>query len=704
MRKVHKLLLVFMLTLVSVVGLTSVSSSSATTYTYARNRKGFFVITQDAYLPDRTVLDLGMSDPQDVVINELDQLWIADTGNKRIVLYDPFTDTVLQEITHPDFNSPKGIFLTEDNFIYVADSGASTIFKFSTDGSLVDSFGRPTSASYGEQPFDPKKIAVDNQGSMYIVAEGIFDGIVQMSETGEFLGYFTRNIVQLSPQQQLEKLLFTDEQREQLGDINPISFSNVYVDQKGIKYTTSFGLDISNLKKHNTDGSNSIDTDYGVDLELVDVYTDQFGIMYAASQTGQIYLFTSDGSFIFGFGTQEANEDVSGFYSDLSSIAVDSQGTIWTLDTDKAFLQSFAATEYSTTIYEALTLYNAGKYEEAVVKWEQVLQLNQLSVLAHNEIGRNLFSQGYYEESLIHFELSGNRFLYSESYWEVRNIDLQQNLPFIILGFFLVGVAYLVVKYTNRRYEYLNKPKAAIKKFTDIKVVNDVLYGFNLFRHPLDSFYYIKKGRKGSYLGGSILFLTFFVSYMLFTTSKGFIYQYVEAADLDLNAIVIGFFAIFILFVLSNYLVTSINDGEGSIGEIFLGVTYSLVPVTLAFFAITYLSYYMTFNEVIILDGLYFGGIGLTGLFIFLAVQELHNYTIRETIKSFAMTLLFMMIVGVLLAFVQIMGDQLIQFFIGLFREAFFIATGVLLVLAGIAWLISFIVKKVEEVRGNEAA
>jgi hypothetical protein len=59
-----------------------------------------------------------------------------------------------------------------------------------------------------------------------------------------------------------------------------------------------------------------------------------------------------------------------------------------------------------------------------------------------------------------------------------------------------------------------------------------------------------------------------------------------------------------------------------------------------------------------------------TGLLIFLAVQELHNYTIRESIKSFLMTFLFMIIAAVLFAFVQIMGDQLIQFVLALIEEA----------------------------------
>ena len=241
-------------------------------------------------------------------------------------------------------------------------------------------------------------------------------------------------------------MFFSETQKDQLSDRNPVSFSNVFVDAKGIKYTTSLGDDIDNLKKHNTDGSSNIDSNYRWDLELVDIYTDSDGIIYTASSNGFINIFTSDGDFIFAFGSQTDNADVSGLYSELNSIAVDSFGKIWTIDGDKSFIQSYTPTDYSETIYYGLSLYQQGKYSDAVEQWEEVLKLNQLSVLAHNEIGRNLYSQGDYEEAMEHFVLSGNRDLYSQSYWEVRNVSIQDNLPYVLL-LFIVYVSGAVVRF-----------------------------------------------------------------------------------------------------------------------------------------------------------------------------------------------------------------------------------------------------------------
>lgn len=669
MKKIYSILL--LIVALSIVPLFTTDASSATTYTYSINSKGYLVPTQDAYLPDRTILNIGLDEPQDVFIDENDYLFIADTGNSRIVIYDPATDTVLYEITHPDFKSPKGVFITQKDELYVADSGASTVFKFYVDGTFIESYGMPTSPSYGSNNFNPKKIAVDNQDNMFIIAEGIYSGIIQLSNSGEFLGYFATNTVNLTAKQRLENFMFSEEQLDQVGDRNPISFSNIFVDKKGIKYSTSFGLGIRNLKKHNTNGSNSIGNSIEVDTSPVDVYTDLDGIMYVASQHGYIDIYSSDGSFIFGFGNGNPGDfDVAGLYTSLVSIAVDSKGRLWTLDADKSFIQSYTPTEYSTKIYSALALYKEGNYSQAVTEWENVLRLNQLSVIAHNEIGKNLFSQGVYEESMYHFELAGNRGLYSQAYWEVRNQNLQSVLPFALLGFFLFLIGYYTIKYTNKKYHYLDTPKKKIKDIGQIRFINDILYMFNLIKHPIDSFYYIKKKERGSIRGATIIFFMFFISYMIFITSKGFIYQEIEAADLDLNAIVLGFFGLSVLFVVSNYLVASINDGEGSLGEIYKGLMYSTLPLMTSYLVATYLSYYFTYNEIFILQLIVFVGMGWSALLVFIAIQEIHNYTIRESIKSILITFLFMAIAAVIFAFIQIMGDQLIQFVIAFVKEA----------------------------------
>jgi hypothetical protein len=78
---------------------------------------------------------------------------------------------------------------------------------------------------------------------------------------------------------------------------------------------------------------------------------------------------------------------------------------------------------------EAIHLYNETRYEANRSRCGKTcLRLNQLSVLAHNGLAKNYLQTEDYELAAYHFEIAGNRALYSEAFWEIRNLWLQANL------------------------------------------------------------------------------------------------------------------------------------------------------------------------------------------------------------------------------------------------------------------------------------
>src|SRR5690554_310421 len=143
------LILILLLILAIFVIPQPIEASSATSYTLTLNAKDQFVRTQDAYLPLRTTMELELSAPEDMIFDADGYLWIADTGNLRVVKYDTFTNELLYELTYPEFLAPKGIFINSRG-IYVADSAARAVFRFDVNGNFIEKFSRPTSVSFGE--------------------------------------------------------------------------------------------------------------------------------------------------------------------------------------------------------------------------------------------------------------------------------------------------------------------------------------------------------------------------------------------------------------------------------------------------------------------------------------------------------------------------------------------------------------------------
>jgi sugar lactone lactonase YvrE len=437
--------------IVSLIPAPGVEASQATSYTYTMDDKGYWTRTQDAYLPDKTITDLGLAAPEDIFIDKDNMMYIADSGNARIVKYSLNTGTVEGILTYEGMQNPKGVFVSRTGDIYAADPSAKMVFRFDKDFNFQQSYARPESPSYGDTKFEPSKISVDNGGNLYIVSDGVYNGVIQLAPTGDFLGYFAVNRTRLSFIQALQNAIFTRAQLANLVARVPNTFSNLFIDDDNIVYTTTMGNTTDGLKKHNTAGGNVfVDQDW-TSPEMTDLYVDDQGIIYTCDNTGYINIYSSAGEIIFDFGSFTFDLDIAGIFAKLSTIAVDNNGNIWTADGDKGYLQSFKPTDYALMIYHAIGLYEKGMYQESLDKWNEVLRLNQMSILAHDGVGKAYLHAQQYEEAMEHFVISGDRKYYSEAFWEVRNSWIQAHMTFIVAVLIAIWLISFVIKHFDKK-------------------------------------------------------------------------------------------------------------------------------------------------------------------------------------------------------------------------------------------------------------
>ncbi|MCM1190812.1 MAG: YIP1 family protein [Butyrivibrio sp.] len=647
------------------------SANQATSYTYAADENGYWVRTQDAYLPDKTVTELGLSGPEDLFIDENNMLYIADTGNRRILKYDIAGGEIAAELTSSEFTAPRGVYVTEEGDIYVADSGAKAVLIFNREFELTGKLGRPDSPIFADTNYEPKRVAVDGGGNVYLIGEGVYNGVIQLAKTGEFLGYFAVNDADLTFAQRLQQLLFTRAQLANLVDINPTVFTNVFVDRSGIVYTATSGTNRNGMKKHSTNGGNMFKSDVWSYDSLTDLYVDDSGLIYTCSSEGYVNIYSKNGEEIFSFGSYVTTVDISGLFTSLPSIAVDRDGNIWAVDGSKGYLQSFKPTEYAQMVYGAMDLYEEGRYEEAMEQWNQVLKLNQMSILAHNGVGKAYLHAEDYEASLEHFEVANNKDFYSQAYWEVRNKWLQKWLgPILGIVIGLLVVRKLVKVIDGKKGGRLAAAKQrAGEKAKSLPVLKDLIYALKTPRHPIDYYYEIRKYRQGSVSAATVIYGLFFLDFMAFKTLKGFIYQTMKVEDMDIGSIVLGFFILLGLFIICNYLVTSINDGDGTFKQIYMIPAYGLMPAMLSLLIVTLVSYVMTYNESFLLTIVLIIGITWSVITIFMGLQTVHDYTFGETVKSIVLTVVFMVIVAVIGIIISIMWDSLYSFLAAVGKE-----------------------------------
>lgn len=647
------------------------SANQATSYTYAADENGYWVRTQDAYLPDKTVTELGLSSPEDMFVDENNMLYIADTGNRRIVIYDIAKGEIADELTSSEFTAPRGVYVTEEGDIYVADSGAKAVLIFDRNFKLTGKLGRPDSPIFADTNYEPKRVAVDGGGNVYLIGEGVYNGVIQLAKTGEFLGYFAVNDADLTFAQRLQQMLFTRAQLANLIDINPTVFTNVFVDRSGIVYTATSGTHRNGMKKHSTNGGNMFKSNVWSYDSLTDLYVDDSGLIYTCSSEGYINIYSKNGEEIFSFGSYVTTVDISGLFTSLPSIAVDADGSIWAVDGSKGYLQSFKPTEYAQMVYSAMDLYEEGRYEEAMEQWNQVLKLNQMSILAHNGVGKAYLHAEEYEASLEHFRVANNKDFYSQAYWEVRNKWLQKWLgPILGIVIALLAVSRIARVIDGKCGGHIAAAKKrAGEKAKSLPVLKDFIYALKTPRHPVDHYYEIRKYRQGSVPAATVIYILFFLDFMAFKTLKGFIYQTMKVEDMDIGSIVLGFFILLGLFIICNYLVTSINDGDGTFKQIYMIPAYGLMPAMISLLIVTLVSYVLTYNEAFLLTIVLIIGITWSVITIFLGLQTVHDYTFGETVKSIILTVVFMIIAAVIGTIISIMWDSLYSFLAAVGKE-----------------------------------
>lgn len=687
MRKLWKKSSALFLALIfTVMAVLPVAASQATSYTYTMDDQSEMVRTQDAYLPDRTITDLGLSDPEDMIIDDNNQAYIVDTGNRRIVIFDLNTEKVVKVINKQTveskdftgFDTPKGIFRTNEGEIYVADTGAKTVFRFTKDFEYVRRYDRPTAPIFADTNYEPSKVTVDSGNNLYIVSEGVYAGIIQLANTGEFLGYFTSNKATLTPQQVFLKIIYTKEQQKKSAALNtlPSTFSNVYVDKKGTAYSVCMGKGGDLLKKHSTNGKNMFNGAIISSDAFTDVTADDNGIIYASDSKGFIWVYTSSGEVIFSLGEQAEDTDISGLFSSLTTIAVDRDGNIWTADGKKGFLQSFTPTEYATTIFKALDEYENGDYDDALKDWNYVLQLNQISVLAHNGVAKAYFNAEKYDKAMERFEIAGNRDGYSDAFWEVRNKSIQKWLGTVLVILIILIALKVIIGFIDKNKIIKKKKRALGKVLKNTPVIGEIGYAFKCAKHPIDRYYDIRVHKNGSMIAATIIYIVFFGVYMLYQTSKGFIYQYTKVEDMDMGAVVVGFFAILILFIVCNYLVTSITDGDGTLKQVYMIPAYGLMPVMICMLATIGMSYVLTYNESFILTVIMIIGLVWSIAVIFEGLSTVHDYDFKNTVVSLLITAVFMLIAAIVVLVVIIMWEQLYDFLLTVGKEIIRNVTG----------------------------
>ena len=118
-----------------------------------------------------------------------------------------------------------------------------------------------------------------------------------------------------------------------------------------------------------------------------------------------------------------------------------------------------------------------------------------------------------------------------------------------------------------------------------------------------------------------------------------------------------------------NYLMCTINDGEGKLKHIYCSFIYSFTPYLIFTPIIFLISHVITYNEVFFIEFAQLFMIVWIAILMVIAIREINNYTIKETVKIICLTI-FTILIAVLLAFIiYVLWSQVFDFIQSIYGE-----------------------------------
>lgn len=440
----------------------SAAASSAPYESYNYNYWEEAVPSPDAYLPLRTISgsDLGIGefkDPGDVNVSSAGKTYILDSGNSRIVVLDNelkllrVIDGFMQNGSKESFNVPGGLFVDQQERIYVADTGNGRVVVLDEEGGLLNMIAKPESDILATNfQFQPQKLTVDHVGRVYVVAQGVYEGIMQFDEHGAFIGYVGTNKVERDYREYIWRMFSTKAQRAQMVLFVPTEFSNVDIDPKGFVYATNIDPGSNEpIKRLNPSGEDVLkrfgyfdvkgDVAYRNSVgpsKLIDVKVLGNG-MYSVLDATQNRVFTYDdeGHLLYVYGGKGNQVGTL-----KAPVAIEQSGPYsLVLDRGKANLAVYEPTRFGSKVNEAVVLHYQGEDTKAVNIWKEVLQLNANYDIAYIGIGKSLLMEKKNKEALGYFELGMDRKSYSVAYKRYRREMMKEHF-----GTFLTAVIALV--------------------------------------------------------------------------------------------------------------------------------------------------------------------------------------------------------------------------------------------------------------------
>lgn len=614
----------------------------------------------------------------DIFVYE-DRLYLLDAGGQRIAVIDPVTGSELENITLSDearkagfhLSDARGFFVFDEDAIFVALYSQGAVIKIDRNGQVLMTFEKPKTGVGDEGiTYNPVKPAVYADGSIFVVADGVYKGLMQYDAQGRFLRFFGANTVAPTLQDLVTRFwrsLFSEAQKSRLMRVLPTDYASIYYAPDRFLYTvldnadnskyeikklSPYGDNILNYRKSTAPGVVTATGDYGdleqkregtavVDTAFIDLAVNDAGIIFALDgQRGKVFAYDQESNLLGIFGVKG---DQKGTFSEPVAIEVSGQ-TVYVLDQQAGTLFTFVPTYYARQLFEAASLYHQGLYKQALPSWKELEKLNANLPFIYQGLGRAAMEGGDNKNAMAYFLQARDLNGYNDAFTSWRNGIIRTVFPIIFAAVMLSLCALALWMYRKGKATagYMDREKSVTP--------------FYVMVHPMKGYERMKDEGEGSLDVALLILACVYIVRIISIRGTGFLFNSYASQSINLVSELVQMAGVFAMWVVCSWAVGTLQDAEGRIPEIFKASSYAFTPYILFQSVSVLLSNILALRE----SGFVYlaSNIGLIWSVMLMLVSVAR--TNRFSFKSLALHILLVSIGMLFILFLLVMGYSLL--------------------------------------------